>query len=230
MEADVNFTIGAFDLFTHAIPGALYLTLLGAIADRFGWIDAAEVDTSSLPALLAAAIASYLIGHLTYDMGMFLARRMPWHRSMAAEARREFRRRNPLAEGREYVDADLALLRAGIELRSADGKAEIARAHAPGLMLLNCAPGLFMGGLVAGTVGAIDQSLAAACAAGILVASSAAATRAGARLVRWAHLHTLELAFWLPDLGDFIAGQQAVGGADASAGGDKPSRRPGDRT
>jgi hypothetical protein len=215
----VSFTIGVFDLFTHAVPGALYLTLLGVVADRSGWIDAADVDTSTLPALLAAAIGSYLIGHLTYDLGMFLVRRTPWHRSMAAEARREFRRRNPMAEGHDYVDADLGLLRAGIELRSADGKAEIARVHAPGLMLLNCAPCLFLGALVAGAVGAIDQSLAAACATGILTASSVAATFAGARLVRWAHLHTLELAFWMPDLGDFIAGQQPGGRADPSAGG-----------
>jgi hypothetical protein len=197
----VSFTLGVYDLFAYAIPGSLYATLLYYVAARADWLPRDGVDANSFAVLVAALVASYLIGHLTYGLSRTMARAIPKRLHSYAEARRVFVARTPDAAGRGFVEADVGLLRAAVELSRPEASTEVSRLQATGLMLRGSSPALLLGAMVALVeVLTGPEPLAAACAALLLAAASVAAVLGGWRLSLWANLRLLELCYWLPSV------------------------------
>ena len=75
----MTLTLGIFELFTYAIPGGMQLTILIYLAVRFNVVDIAHVaNAPGVLLLVVAAIASYLLGHLTYLAGLLVDRITPF--------------------------------------------------------------------------------------------------------------------------------------------------------
>ncbi len=171
------------------------------MAARADWLPRDGVDANSFAVLVAALVASYLIGHLTYGLSRTLARAIPKRLHTYAEARRVFVARTPDAAGRGFVEADVGLLRAAVELSLPEASTEVSRLQATGLMLRGSSPALLLGAMVALVeVLTGPEPLAAACAALLLAAASVAAVLGGWRLSLWANLRLLELCYWLPSV------------------------------
>ena len=197
----MSFTLGVYDLFAYAIPGSVYGTLLYYVSARAGWIHRDGLDTNSFAVLVAALVASYLLGHLTYGLSRTLGRALPKRLHTSAEARRVFVARAPDAAGRGFVEADFGLLRAAVEHSLPEASTEVSRLQATGLMLRGSSPALLLGAMVALVeVLTGPEPLAAACAALLLAAASVAAVLGGWRLSLWANLRLLELCYWLPSV------------------------------
>jgi hypothetical protein len=65
----MNLTLSVFDLFAYAIPGSLYLSVLVYLLNRNGWVDlSAATNLNTAVLLVSAALASYLAGHITYEL------------------------------------------------------------------------------------------------------------------------------------------------------------------
>jgi hypothetical protein len=200
----MSITLGVFDIFTYAIPGSLYLTLLVFISARFEWIDPAKIlHTNTTLVLIAAALACYLTGHISYFLGHATSRSVRVWRKNIEDARKKFVLRVPAAVGRPFVDADRSLLQAAVEIRQQDAALEIIRLRAIGLMLRNSAPAFVLGSMVA--IGEIIVSkvpgFAVLCSAILLLAAVSSFWQA-TRLTHWANLKTFELAFWVPEIDD----------------------------
>ena len=120
----MSIAVGIFDLLTYAIPGSLYLALLGYVAARLDWIDPGAVATA--PALLLVIIIvlmSYLLGYLAYPIGAALDRVVPRRRER--RPRQEFLGRAPAARDLSYVQADPSLLLSAVQLHDKDVATEI---------------------------------------------------------------------------------------------------------
>jgi hypothetical protein len=194
--------VGVFDVFTYAAPGSLYLALMAYIATRLGWVDPLRLlHANATLTILAAAVASYLLGHTTYVVGQTLNVRISlWNRDMAY-AREEFVRRVPAAAGRSFLKAHRSVLQAAVELQDAGAAVEITRLRAVGLMLRNSAPPLILGAVTAIVNAAIgDNPVFLSCCAIVLSLTAAGCLFRGARMSNWADMKTLELAFWVPDI------------------------------
>ena len=197
----MNITLGVYDVFTYAVPGSLYLTLLTYIADRLGWVDPARIlQGNTTLIVITGAVLSYLLGHVTYSVGEQLARRYPWNKDIA-DARGEFIARVPSARDRPFVEADRFTLQAAIEIHNAEAAADIARNRAVGLMLRNCSPVFALSAIAAivQTATGQDPAIAACCAALFLLITAGCLSRS-AIIRHWANLKTLQLAFWIPDI------------------------------
>ena len=202
----MSFTLGVYDLFAYAIPGSLYGTLLYYVAARAGWLSRNGVDANGLAVLVVAAVASYLLGHLTFGLGRTLARAVPRRLHSQDEARRKFVARAPDAAGRGYLAADAGVLRAAVEHALPEATVEVSRLQATGLMLRGSAPALLLGAAVALVeVLTGPEPLLAACATPLLLAAAGAALLGGRRLSVWADLRLLELCYWLPSMDRFDA-------------------------
>jgi hypothetical protein len=197
----MNITLGVYDVFTYAVPGSLYLTLLTYIADQLGWVDPARIFQGNTTLIvITGAVLSYLLGHVTYPIGEQLARRYPRNKSIS-DAVNEFIARVPSARDRAFVKADRFTLQAAIEIHDVGAAADIARNRAIGLMLRNCAL-VFVLGAVAATVEAVignNPAIAVCCAALFLLIAAGCLSQA-AIIRHWANLKTLQLAFWIPDI------------------------------
>jgi hypothetical protein len=171
--------------------------------------------------LIAAALASYLLGHVTYRLGNLLNQVVPRREGVRAAASHEFVERVPGPKARWLATVDPQLLLAAVEARSRDVAVEISRLRAVGLMLQNAAPALLLGGLVA-VVELVTGSRPPAAAAGaaLLFAATLAAVRRGRTLRRWSLMKTYELAFWVT--GPDAAGAGLQGDGDAQVGGQAP--------
>lgn len=195
-------SVGIFDVFTYAIPGSLYLAFGFYIAVRLDWIEVGRL--ADVPVILligGIVIISYLLGHFTYVFGSLVDRVFPFWRRTGDDARREFLRRVPAAQGRAYVRADGSVILSGIEMRDKEAAQEISRLRATGLMVRNCCVPL-LAGCVAAVVEAFigaDEPVAIVCAV-LLGLSGVAASRDNQILRHWASLKTLETAFWMPEI------------------------------
>ena len=196
----MSIAVGIFDLLTYAIPGSLYLAFAAYLAVRLHL--QVGLSVTSGPAWLvvvAVVLASYLLGYLAYPIGAVTNRLVP--RRERPRPSQEFLRRVPPAASRSFVQADLHLLQAAVELHDREAAAEISRLRAAGLMLRNCAPPMVLS-LVAAIVETLaghHVALSIGCAV-LFAALSVALVVQGRRLARWANLKTLELSFWLPDI------------------------------
>ena len=196
----MTFAVGVFDLFAYTIPGSLYLALFGYLATRLHLVDAGVVGrTPVLLLVIAVVVLSYLLGYIGYPLGYAANRIVP--KRTKRHPRQEFLDRNPAARGRDYVRADPSLLLSAVELHDKEVAAEATRLRASGLMLRNSASSLGLA-CVAAIVELIFGSklaLAAGCAALFAIGFLSLIIQ-GRRLSHWAHLKTLELCFWLPDI------------------------------
>lgn len=194
-------SVGIFDLFAYAIPGALHLAFGVYVGVRLDWLELSRLDDPPTVILVGGVvIASYLLGHVTYFLGTLVGLAMPWTKAWA-DARTEFTRRVPQAERRPYVDAHPTVLAAAIEAGDRETAHEIDRFRAVSLMIRNCALPLFFGS-VAGAVEAVagtSRPAAISCAV-LLAIGTAAALLQSAKLRYWADLKTLETCYWLPGI------------------------------
>ncbi|MER7577951.1 hypothetical protein [Streptomyces sp. NPDC126514] len=196
--------MGIFDLFTYGIPGALHLSLIIYVLARLNIIDLTSLASApSALQVVAAAVASYLLGHLAYPLSALLDKVAPRWNWSVDNARLEFVARVPEARERAFVHTDASLLLAAVELHHKEAAGEITRLQGVALMLRNSALALLFALVVAVielTLGP-DRVLAGGCAA-LLLVSLTAAIRHGRRVRHWDRLKTLEICFWIPDIDD----------------------------
>jgi hypothetical protein len=217
----MSISLGIFDLFTYAVPGALQLTVLLYAAQRLGWAD--------LPGLLAMpsgvlfvglALASYLIGHLVYSAGK-LADRLPPHRTgdVWENARATFVARTPGAKRRAFVSSDPNLLLAALQMHAREAAVEISRLRAAGLMLRSSALPLALGAVIALVELALaPRRLDLAAIALLLGGATIMSVRRSVQLRTWARSKTLQLAYWLPSIDESVMGAPALAQAAAVDG------------
>jgi hypothetical protein len=200
----VTIAVGMFDLFTYTIAGGLYLVLAGYVAARVGLVDVTALnDVNGVLLVIGVVVLSYLLGVLAYPLGELLNKVVP--RRPRTSPREEFRRRNPAARDRAYVNADSFLLAAAIQVHDMDVAVEVSRLRAGGLMARNSAPALTLATLTA-LVEAFTSGhpvLAVLCAL-VFAGGAYALILQGRRLGHMAAMKTLELCFWLPDLDERV--------------------------
>jgi hypothetical protein len=196
----VTFAVGIFDLFTYTIPGSLYLAFFGYLAARVHWIDPGAVArTPTVLLLIVLVLLSYLVGFLAYPLGSVANRLVPRRRKR--NTLQEFLRRVPAARGRDYVNADLSVLLAALQLHDKEVAIEVTRLRATGLMLRNSAPPLAFGFVAAIVELALWRHPVLAAGLTVLFGFGCFALIVqGRRFGHWAGLKTLELSFWLPDI------------------------------
>lgn len=197
----MNIVVGVFDLFTYAIAGGLYVVLVGYVADRIGLLELSSLNSvNGVLLVIGAIVLSYLCGILAYPLGSLLDRVVPGRRR---DSRTEFRRRNPAARDRDFVNADSFLLLAGLQLHDMDAATEVNRLRATGLMARNAGPALALAAVTAFVeVFTGGHPLLAALCAVVLGAAAVLLVLQGRRIGFMASMKTLELSFWLPDVDD----------------------------
>jgi hypothetical protein len=198
----MNFSVGIYDLFAYAIPGTLYLALLVYVSDQLSWVAAEDLAALPLPILIVAGtVLSYVLGHLTYPLGVVLDR-VPRGRADAAMAavRRSFIERVPDDRAKALARADLFLIQAAAELRHPEAVAEVNRVRAVGLMVRNCAAAMLLALPVAALMTFVGDNRAFAATTAFLLAVLAfAGVRSGQKLRGWAAAKTLEVCYWMSE-------------------------------
>lgn len=197
----MNLTVGVYDLFAYASPGSLYLALIFYIADRLSWIDPLRVlQFNTTLVIVFGVLLSYLIGHITYDLGYLLSRAYG-HDKNIGDAGIEFVERIPDAKGRPFLEADRFLLLAAIEMHGIEAAGEIGRLRAIGLMLRNSAPVFLLGAIteLADMLTGAHPAVAGCCIVLFLLAALGC-LRQSAIIRHWANIKTLQLAYLVPDI------------------------------
>jgi hypothetical protein len=196
---DVNIVVGVFDLFTYTVAGGLYLALIGYVANRLDLIELGALNSvNGVLLVIGAVVLSYLCGILAYPLGSLLNRVVP---GRLREPRAEFRRRNPAARDRDFVNADPFLLLAAIQLHDMDAATEVNRLRATGLMSRNAGPALALAAVTALVeVFTSGHPLLAALCAVVFAPAAVLLVVQGRRVGFMASMKTLELSFWLPDI------------------------------
>lgn len=206
--------VGIWELFAYAVPGALYLALIGYVLQRTGAVDVATLlSTNTTLAIVGAVLASYLLGHITYFPRRFLDQRLARWFAVRPGARDEFLRRNPTVADRRVLSLNVFLLQRGLELVARESANEIDRQRASGVALRNAAFALLLAAiacLVELFVG--GHRLTAALGLAAFPIAAASALRGGFVLSHWAALRTYEVVFWLPELEDKLTDSGGLGG------------------
>jgi hypothetical protein len=203
----MNFTLSIFDLFAYTIPGSLYLVLLLYISDRLDWLDlrgAENLNTALL--LIGAALASYLLGHITYQLGRLVDRvLLPSWRAGLPGPKQQFLSHVPTPKARLLVQVDPYLLLTAAEIRAQEGAVEISRLRAGGLMLRTAVPALLLGFIVSLVELVIGNNRPfAALYSMVFILAALSALRHGREQSEWAVHKTFEVAFWIPEVDDLI--------------------------
>jgi hypothetical protein len=203
----MNFTLNIFDLFAYTIPGSLYLVVLLYISDRLDWLDlrgAENLNTAVL--LIGAALGSYLLGHITYQLGRFVDRvLLPSWRTGFPGAKQQFLSHVPTPKARLLVQVDPYLLLTAAEIRAQEGAVEISRLRAGGLMLRTAVPALLLGSMVSLVELVIGNNRPfAALYSVVFILAALSALRHGREQSEWAVHKTFEVAFWIPEVDDLI--------------------------
>ena len=200
----MSISLGVWEVFAYTVPGSLYLALGAFVASKLGWIDLSQLV--HLPTILLAGgilVLSYVLGLIAHPV----AHMIDWlpKRPRAKEARASFIERTPAAARRSYVHADMALLRAAVEVKDKELSLEIARIGATWHMMRNCAVVLALGSAAsiacALTGGDIVEALTACI---VLAAGAAASVGQYRRYRRWWYLKTLETCYWFGDIDKLI--------------------------
>lgn|GEM_PF-2227601 len=203
----MSITLGVYDIFTYAIPGASYLALIAYVAGSLHWVNISRIVNGNTTLLvIGAALACYLTGHVSYALGRALNRIIrAWQKNMD-DAREEFAVRVPSAKDRSFLHADRGTLQSGIELHGMDAALEMIRLRAISLMLRNVTPAFLIAAIVA-TIGAIrsESPTFGAVSAVVFLLAAVGSFWQAARMGHWANMKTLELSFWLPGIDDAFA-------------------------
>jgi hypothetical protein len=213
----MNLTLSIFDLFAYIIPGSLYLTLLAYVSDRLGWLDFSSAkNLNTVILLIGAALASYLLGHITYQLGRFVDGVLlpSWRRGIPG-TKQQFLAHVPTPKARLLVQIDEYLLLTAAEIRAQEAAIEISRFRAGGLMLRNAVPALLLGFIVSLVELIVGNSrLLAATSSVVLILATLAALRHGREQSEWATHKTFEVAFWIPEVDEFIRSWTATPSSD----------------
>jgi hypothetical protein len=195
----VSLTLGVFDLFTYAAPGAMYVALIAHIAIRLGWFDTDQVaGANTTLLLLGLLLASYVLGHATYRLGSLLDL-VTGRRFHSAAA--EFTDRIGTEQAGRLVSIHPALLLAAAEIHAKEAAIEVSRLRAVGLMLRNIAPATVFAAITAivECLTGSSPALTITAAALLLAAAGSLLVQSG-RLRRWAVIKTYEIAYWIPQV------------------------------
>ena len=195
----MTFALGIYDLFAYSIPGFLYMSVFGYIANRVGWIAFDLKDLKDVPSLLivlGVAIAAYLIGHVTWPLSRLvdrLSHRLwPW-----PDAAKIILERDPDVEKIGYLRHSRFLLQARAELTNREVASEISRMRAIGLMLRNCTIPLLIASMCAVVELAVgEQKMFAGVLATLLFLAALGAGIQSRTMGQWSILKTFELSYW----------------------------------
>jgi len=183
----------------------LYLAFGAFVASRLGWVAIGPVLHA--PAVVLAggiAVSSYVLGLVTYPLGAIADRWLPG-RPRAAQVRAEFARRTPAARDRAFLQADMSLLRAAVEIHYKDSSLEVARLGAVRLMIRNCAVPLAAASIAcAGAAIAGGDRLLCVTTSLAMAAAGTAAIWQSRRFRRWWYMKTLETCYWIPAIDQAI--------------------------
>ena len=204
---------GLFDVFTYTIPGSLYLSLVVYVADRFGWLDLAQLK--NVPTIILTGgilVASYVLGFIADPVAAELDRRMRFWKAIFENNTRDlFVSRVPGAANRAFVDSDLHFLLAAVEMNDKDAALEISRLRAVGLMLRNCSAAFLAACIVSIVEAAAGNHVPAAILCSILFAAAMfSGIRQGKRLRAWAKMKTLEICYWIPGIDESVQADRAL--------------------
>jgi hypothetical protein len=204
----MSLTLGIFDVFAYTVPGSLHLAIISYVAVRLNWIDFHRLDDVNATILLVAiALLSYLLGHVSYIPRGFVEQVFPSRLKGRRDARLDFLARVPEARGRRFMDMDMFVLLVALEVRAKDSAIEINRLRATGLMLRNTAVALWIGALAAAAELCLGGNAGLSASALVfLFLAGLSAVRQGFKLRHWAALRTLELAFCFPDVDELSDG------------------------
>ncbi len=199
----MNITLGVWDLFLYTIPGSLYLALLTYVAERLNWIDPMRLlQANTTLVVIAAAILSYLIGHVSASLGALLGL-VYGRRKTMADAVHEFAKATPAARGRPFLLLSRSMLQAAIEIYDTSAAAEISRLRAVAFMLRNAAPVFVLGAIIEIVDAATGEHPAVAGCCIIIFPLVAIGCLYRSTVWRhWADVKTLELAYWIPGIDD----------------------------
>jgi hypothetical protein len=202
----MNFTLGLFDLFTHAVPGSLYLAIFVYVAETFDWVDVTQArDTPSVLLIITIAVASFLLGHVAYPLAEIVERVLRLQDVRVLDARRNFVAKYPGSAIRPFLRVGFPVLLAAVELHDKEVATEITRLRATGLMLRSSSLAL----IIATVVSIIQLSInedrfpAAICAI-LLTLTTVGSYWQGQTLRHWANNKTLEICSLIPDIDDKI--------------------------
>ena len=121
--------------------------------------------------------------------------------------------RVPTAARAPFVHGDRQTLHAAIEVHKPEAAIEISRLRAIGLMLRNCTPVFILGcALSAVEIGVSNAPGFAAMCLGLLILAAAGSFMQSLRLIHWANLRTLEVAFWIPGVNESLRPLSDIGG------------------
>lgn len=201
----MSLSLGVWDVFAYAVPGSLYLAFGAFVAARLGWVAIGPVLHAPTVVLVGGiAVSSYVLGLVTYPLGAILDRRLPG-RPRAAQARAEFAHRTPAARDRAFLQTDMALLRAAVEIYEKDSSLEIARLGAIRIMIRNCAVPLAAASLACACAAIAGGNRVLSATASLATAAAATAAIWQARRFRhWWYMKTLETCYWIPAIDQAI--------------------------
>ncbi|GGQ73355.1 hypothetical protein [Couchioplanes azureus] len=195
----MTFALGIYDLFACSIPGFLYISVFGYIANRVGWIAIDLEDVKDVPSLLlvlGVAIAAYLIGHVTWPLSR-LVDHLSYRWWPAPDAAKIIVDRDPEVEKSGYLKHSRFLLQARTELTNREVASEISRMRAISLMLRNCTIPLFIASACAAVELATGGSrVFAGVSAALLLLAALGAAIQSRTMGQWSVLKTFELSYW----------------------------------
>jgi len=197
----MSLTLSIYDLFAYAIPGSLYLVLLVYVGDRLGWVSAqGATDLSPSILLIGAAVASYLLGHLTYQLGRFVESALPGSGRVISNGQRGFLAYASGSKAKSVIESDPYFLFAAALMRAKEAALEVSRFRAGALMLRNSVPALILA-LVLSLVEVVggENRLLAGCSSALFLAGAVAALRHSREQAIWAVERTFQIAYWMAE-------------------------------
>jgi hypothetical protein len=203
----LSFTLGVFDVFGSAVPGAAYLSVLAFVLDRLGWTEPLHpLWRSTTLAAVGFAFLSYVVGVATYGLARSLSTLLTRH-SPNDVAVQYFLAGNPSAAGRPFVDVNKFLLLSKIELVNREAAVEISRIRANSTMLRGLVIPTALG-MVAALVdfAVADHDTGLILAALVLAGIGVLSHQRGLEMAHWAHQSTLETAYWIPEIDQLVQG------------------------
>ncbi|MFC3452800.1 hypothetical protein [Amycolatopsis speibonae] len=206
----MNFVIGVFDLFAYTIPGALYVAFFGYLGTKLHILTVASVaGVPTVVLVVVIVVLSFLLGYLAYPAGDALERIVPRRRDRNPVE--VFLKRSPAAKDRAFLKENPHLLLGALQLHDKEVAVDITRLRASGLMVRNCAPPLLFGAVAAIVeIFAGKHPFIAAGFAVLLLFASLTLVSQGRKLSLWAGMKTLELCFWIPEIDEKLAADEAA--------------------
>jgi hypothetical protein len=160
--------------------------------------DATSLSTTIL--LVGATLASYLLGHLTYQLGRFVERALPGSGRTISDGRRGFLANAPGPQSESLAERDPYFLFNAALIRAKEAALEVSRFRAGALMLRNSAPALILAVIISLIeVVAGEDRLLAGCSAALFLAGAVSALRHCREQATWAVETTYQIAYWMAE-------------------------------